>query len=140
MSVTDIKDGVLLVQQNKTEKKLRIEITGELASLLQRIDERKKGYKVHTLSLICTETGRPLGREGLRSRFEKARKAAAQANPTLAESIQAFQFRDLRAKAGTDKADSEGMREAQMQLGHCSMKMTEHYVRGRRGEKVSPTK
>lgn len=49
-------------------------------------------------------------------------------------------FRDLRAKAGTDKADSHGMREAQMQLGHKNMTMTEHYVRGRLGQKVSPTK
>lgn len=140
MRATDIRDGILLVQQNKTNKKIRIEIIGELASLIQRIDERKKGYKIHTLALICTETGRPLSREALRSRFEKARASAARANPTLQEPIQAFQFRDLRAKAGTDKADSEGMREAQMQLGHTSMKMTEHYVRGRRGEKVSPTK
>lgn len=140
MSATDIKDGMLLVQQNKTDKKLRIEITGELATLLKRIEERKKSYKVHTLSLICTETGRPMGREALRSRFEKARAAAAKSNPTLADAIMAFQFRDLRAKAGTDKADSGGMREAQMQLGHGSMKMTEHYVRGRLGEKVSPTK
>ena len=32
------------------------------------------------------------------------------------------------------------MREAQMQLGHNSMAMTEHYVRDRRGQKVSPMK
>ena len=97
-------------------------------------------YKVHTLSLICTKTGRPLTKGALRSRFEKARAAAAKAHPALKESIQAFQFRDLRAKAGTDKADSDGMREAQMQLGHESMVMTEHYVRARKGQKVSPTR
>ncbi|TYP80016.1 MULTISPECIES: tyrosine-type recombinase/integrase [Nitrosomonas] len=52
-----------------------------------------------------------------------------------------FQFRDLRAKAGTDKADSSGdIRQAQKQLGHKSVTMTEHYVRDRKGNKVTPTK
>lgn len=140
MRATDIRDGALIVQQGKTGKKLRIDLTGELAHLLKRIEKRKEGYKVHTLALICTTTGRALTECALRSRFDKARIAAAKSNPALKEAIQAFQFRDLRAKAGTDKADTDGMREAQMQLGHESMAMTEHYVRSRKGQKVSPTK
>lgn len=52
-----------------------------------------------------------------------------------------FQLRDLRAKAGTDKADSAGdIRQAQRQLGHTSVAMTKHYVRNRRGDKVGPTR
>ena len=52
-----------------------------------------------------------------------------------------FQFRDLRAKAGTDKADSAGdIRQAQAQLGHASVVMTETYVRQRKGAKVTPTR
>ena len=52
-----------------------------------------------------------------------------------------FQFRDLRAKAGTDKTESAGdIRAAQLQLGHKSLKMTEHYVRERKGDKVGPTR
>ncbi len=129
-----------MVQQNKTDKKLRIEITGELALLIRRIDARKSGYKIHTISLTCTETGRPLTNGALRSRFEKARAKAAKNNPALSTAIMSFQFRDLRAKAGTDKADATGMREAQMQLGHENMRMTEHYVRSRKGEKVTPTR
>lgn len=140
MRITDIRDGALVVQQNKTGKKLRIEIVGELASLIERIEKRKEGYKVHTLALTCTETGRALTECTLRSRFDKARTAAAKANPALAEAIQEFQFRDLRAKAGTDKAETDGMRAAQEQLGHESMAMTEHYVRSRKGQKVSPTR
>ncbi|WP_321911493.1 site-specific integrase [Burkholderia cepacia] len=50
-----------------------------------------------------------------------------------------FQFRDLRAKAGTDKESSGDLREAQALLGHGSVAMTEHYVR-KRGRKVTPTK
>jgi integrase len=32
------------------------------------------------------------------------------------------------------------IRAAQLQLGHRSLKMTEHYVRERKGDKVGPTK
>ncbi|MGH8531652.1 MAG: tyrosine-type recombinase/integrase [Gammaproteobacteria bacterium] len=51
-----------------------------------------------------------------------------------------FQFRDLRAKAGTDKAESQDIHAAQKQLGHKTIVMTEHYVRERLGDKVDPTK
>jgi len=140
MCATDLREGALTVRQGKTGKSLRIAIVGELATLLTRIEERKKGHRIHTLALICTETGRALTEGALRARFEKSRTKAAKSHPALADAILAFQFRDLRAKAGTDKADTDGMREAQMQLGHKSMKMTEHYVRSRRGEKVTPTR
>jgi hypothetical protein len=53
---------------------------------------------------------------------------------------QMLPIRDLRAKAGTDKADATDMREAQQQLGHKSVKTTEIYPRARAGEKVTPTK
>lgn len=140
MSQTNIKDGVLMVDQGKTNKKLRISIEGQLDVVIKRIKERRKGFKVSSLALICTNTGRPLTYAGLRDRFDKARISAAKTYPKLANEIKAFQFRDLRAKAGTDTADSGDMRQAQMQLGHSSMKMTEHYVRPRRGDVVKPTK
>jgi integrase len=62
----------------------------------------------------------------------------------------AHRFRSLRSrvqsslprwpKAGTDKADATGLREAQQQLGHKSVKPTEIFLRARAGEKVTPTK
>ena len=140
MSATDIKDGLLRVQQDKTDQKLRIEISGELEALIERIEKRKSGAKVHSLALICNDAGRALTKDMLRSRFEKARTIAAKQRPDLAQAILAFQFRDLRAKAGTDKADESGMRAAQLQLGHKNMAMTEHYIRARLGERVKPTK
>jgi len=139
-SKTDIQDGMLLIAQGKTNKKLRMTIEGKLDVLLSQIAERKKAFKVHSLALICTETGRPMTYSALRGRFDKARGKAAKENPKLAAEIEAFQYRDLRAKAGSDKADTGDMRQAQMQLGHNSMKMTEHYVRARRGDIITPTK
>ncbi|WP_341317069.1 tyrosine-type recombinase/integrase [Paraburkholderia sp. IMGN_8] len=59
----------------------------------------------------------------LQYRFRAAREAAEIAAAD-------FQFRDLRAKAGTDKTEATGdIRHAQKQLGHGSVVMTEHYVR-----------
>jgi integrase len=130
----DVRDGVLLIEQNKTGTKLRMKIEGELDVLLKRIADRKKSYKVRATRLIVNESGQPLTAGALRKRFDAARAAAGVAKA-------GFQFRDLRAKAGTDKADAVGdIRQVQQQLGHASVVMTEQYVRQRRGAIVSPTK
>ncbi|HTN66558.1 MAG TPA: tyrosine-type recombinase/integrase, partial [Burkholderiaceae bacterium] len=132
----DIRDGQLTVTQNKTGAKLRISITGELAEVVDRILLRKRGIKckVKFTQLVINEHGKPLSLHALQQRFDKARDAAK-------VDKKRFQFRDLRAKAGTDKAESSGdIRQAQKQLGHSSVAMTEHYVRDRKGAKVGPTK
>lgn len=135
---TDVRDGFLNVRQGKTSRKLRIEVTGELAVVLGRIKERKAAIslenKVVSLYLVVNESGLPLRSGALRDRFDKARESAS-----VPKAV--FQFRDLRAKAGTDKTESAGdIRQAQKQLGHGSVTMTERYVRRRRGDKAAPTK
>jgi len=140
MRETDIKNGTLWIDQGKTNKKLRMGISGQLADLIKRIAERKQTFKIRSLALVCNESGQQLGRDALRFRFEAARAAAIKSNPRLKNEIEVYQFRDLRAKAGTDKADSGDLVQAQKQLGHSTVKMTEHYVRSRAGEKVNPTK
>lgn len=143
---TDIKDGELWITQRKTRKgkpgkRLRITIQGQLAQVIERIMERKRGYKVRSLSLIVNEKGQPLTYWAARDRFDAARQAAIKEHPELTDDIKNFQMRDLRAKAGTDKAEDSGdIRQAQKLLGHSTVTMTEHYVRGRKGDKVEPTK
>jgi integrase len=132
----DLREGFIEVKQNKTSAKQRIAIEGELRVLVERIQVRKRSIqsKVISTKLLVNEDGQPLTYGALRSRFDKARNAANIEKST-------FQFRDLRAKAGTDKTDSTGdIREAQKQLGHASLSTTEGYIRKRRGEKVTPTK
>jgi integrase len=143
MRLPDIRDGFLWLTQGKTRKKLRMAIAGELAALIERIQGR--AYKVTSLALIHNEAGQPLSYSALDNRFEDARIRAAKVlddagKKEAAVAVRAFQFRDLRAKAGTDKADATDLRGAQQQLGHKSVKMTETYLRSRAGEKVTPTK
>ncbi len=129
----DIKDGFLFIGQRKTGKKLRMEVVGELKAVIDRIKGRKATYKVVSTALVITETGQRMTLRTLQYRFRTAREAAG-------IPAKDFQFRDLRAKAGTDKTDSTDIRQAQQQLGHGSITMTEHYVRKRRGDKVGPTR
>jgi integrase len=132
MDERDVRDGVVWVRQNKTGARLRIEVVGELADLLAQLARRKTAHNPRSTRLIVDEQGRPLGRSALRFRFDRARDAAG-------ISKEAFQFRDLRAKAGTDKESATDLRSAQALLGHGSVAMTEHYVR-KRGAKITPTR
>lgn len=104
------------------------------AGVLAGIHARKAGYRIVSTALVVNESGARLMADALRFRFDRARELAAVPKD-------AFQFRDLRAKAGTDKTESAGdIRAAQRQLGHKSLAMTEHYVRERKGDKVDPTR
>ncbi len=119
----DLRDGALWIVQNKTKAKRAIELTGELAALIGRINARPR----ERLSawLIQDDDGQPLGTFGLRSRFDKVRRLAGVD----------FQFRDIRAKAATDTGDLATRKKL---LGHRNREMTEHYVRQRVGERVQP--
>lgn len=143
MRETDVQDGVLGVQQGKTGTKVRISVEGQFDLLIKRCRARKTQFSVHSLSILTDERGQAMTKSKLRGRFEKARKLAAEScgDKSIKKQLMAIQFRDLRAKAATDKADFSGdIRQAQKQLGHTTIGMTEHYVRARRGEKVRPTK
>jgi len=99
MDERDIKDRHIWITQQKTKAKRRIEIAGELKNLIERIMARKVGHKIRSTRLIVCEDGSPMTYAKLRSRFDAARAKAG-----IDKS--AFQMRDLRAKAGTDKAEA----------------------------------
>lgn len=133
MRLTDIREGSLHVRQGKTGTRVPIAVTGELAAVVERIKARKAGHAVYNTALVVNDNGRPVSLALLQRRWVKARETAK-----LPADLQ---FRDLRAKAGTDKADSSGdARQAQRLLGHSSVVMTESYIRNRRGSKVTPTR
>jgi len=117
----NLHGGALWIVQNKTGTKRAIELTGELAALIERINARLR----ERLSawLIQDDSGKSLGTFAMRSRFDKARTLAGVD----------FQLQDIRAKAATDTGD---LAHSQELLGHRSREMTEHYVRQRVGERV----
>lgn len=134
MTEHDIQEGAITITQNKTGMRLRISIKGELYILMQRITARKTNHKIHSLALIVDDSGQRLTACALRCHFDRARESAG-------INKEAFQFRDLRGKAATDKTELSGdIRQAQKQLGHTTITMTEHYIKGRKGDKVTPTK
>lgn len=120
---SDIQDGALWIIQNKTGARLGIEVTGELAAVIARIEARPS--KAIGVYVIQNENGQPLTRDALRSRFDKARTLAGVD----------FQFRDIRAKSATDTGD---LAHAQKLLAHKSRNMTERYVKARIGERIKP--
>ena len=134
MDERDLLDNQLLIKQGKTSAKRRIEVVGELKVVIERVLERKKGHKIRSTRLVVMDNGQAMTTSMLRGRFDAARMKAG-----IEKS--AFQMRDLRAKAATDKEESTGsIRDARDQLGHTTVGMTEQYIRRRKGLKVLPTK
>jgi integrase len=89
MTEHDISDGHLFIKQSKTNQKLQIAITGELAMLFDRIRARKASHKIVPTALLVNESGRRLTKGVLRDHFDEARKVAA-------ESIQIWPLRSNR--------------------------------------------
>lgn len=130
MSESDIRSAFFDFTQGKTGKGMRITATApDLEALMKRIAERKVKFAVHCMQLLVDESGKPMTKAKLRSRFEAAREAAG------VDGAQ-FQFRDLRRKAGADVRDQVGLEAAQDLLGHASVTMTEHYTGGR-GKRIT---
>ncbi|WP_245608549.1 tyrosine-type recombinase/integrase [Stenoxybacter acetivorans] len=135
IKVSDIHDDELWIVQNKVNAKVRIKIEGLLAEVLaQLLVER--GTVIHDYLFInlgrVRHAGQPLSYEMLRGGMDRARAAAR-------IDKQQFQFRDLRAKAATDKDEQLGIEAARTLLGHSNQMMTADYIRNRKGKLVAPT-
>jgi hypothetical protein len=102
---------------------LGIEITGELAALIDTIISRP--CKAIGAFLVQDENAKPASQCALRSRFDKARTLAGVS----------FQFREIRAKAATNTGD---LAQSQKLLGHQNRDITKHYIKSRPGERVRP--
>lgn len=132
ITMQDVRAGAVHVRQNKTGTPEEIEIVGELATVIERVRARKLTYAVCNSRLVVNERGMAFGVNALSRRFRKAADAAG---------LHALQFRDLRAKAATDKlARSGDITEAQRLLGHSRVGMTEAYLRKRKGHRVTPVR
>jgi integrase len=115
-------DGKLKFRSHKTGKQAFFDVAESqvLTDLVAR-----RGQKDCTM-LLCTSTGRAVSASMLRARYEEARKAAATANPKLADGIKAMYLRDTRKRAA-DLADD--MDAASALLQHSSTKITATHYR-----------
>lgn len=133
MRGTDIRDGYIEVRQGKTRTPIRIAVVGRLAELIAECGKAKASSKVVSTALVVGAHGKPISVQWLSVLWRRARESAG-----ITDDIQ---FRDLRAKAVSDKEESTGnIRDAQALAGHSTVSMTEHYSRKRRGQKVDPTR
>ena len=119
----DIKNSELSIQQQKTKNRLRFALSGSLKEIVERIAPKDGGY------LFRNQHGGQMQRTTLTRRFSELRNQLIQQHPELANELQNFQFRDLRAKSGTDKFLSNDRAAAQEQLGHTSSQTTNIYIR-----------
>ena len=144
MRKDDVEGDYLMVQQNKTNKKLRIQInTGEVANslglLIRKITERNA--HLSSSYLIVSRNGKRMSATMLRKRWdiarEEARLAAMEAGDALlAGKIGEFQFRDIRPKAASEILD---VGDASLLLGHTKGDITERVYR-RIGAIAKPSK
>ena len=144
MRKDDVEGGYLLVQQNKTGKRLRIRVNSDgevnsLGKLLNQIAARNS--KLVTSYLIVSKTGRRMTATMLRKRWDEARESAKtnallEKDSVLADKIAAFQFRDIRPKAASEIKD---ISEASLLLGHTKGDITERVYR-RIGAIAQPSK
>ena len=135
IKITDIKDGALWIEQNKVASKVRIKLAGALADVVAQILQERGNQKHNALFVhlgTARHNGQPLTYSMLRGGMDRAREAAGVKKDD-------FQFRDLRAKAATDKDEALGIEAARALLGHKNQSMTVEYVRHRKGKLVAPT-
>ncbi len=142
MRWSDIKQGLLWISQGKTQARLRIRVTGALEDVVDRARARREALSSQKVvlsdAIVTDDEGNPITQGTMRGAWERARAQAAKLNPAMANDIIMSQFRDLRARAGTDVDAEKGLSAARDLLGHEQEKMTRHYVRNRAGKIVDP--
>ena len=131
-----------LIDDVNDRGELRIALEGELGALVATLMPRRRPGVVVSTHLVRNEDEQHLTYSALAQRFVKARQAAIDAateagQAELAGRLRSFQFRDLRARGGTDLED---LSRAKQLLGHSTTAMTEHYIRRRLGDRVKPVR
>ncbi|NGZ26619.1 MAG: tyrosine-type recombinase/integrase, partial [Magnetococcales bacterium] len=130
VKLTDLgDDGVFIIPgktKNSTKKKLLIKWTPELKVIVDRI--RKQDNNINSIYLFFGRGGKPYTYYGFSSMFRRS---------VLKAGVKDFHFHDIRAKALTDN-ERMGNQNTQLLAGHSTRQMTDHYVKQRFVEEVTP--
>ena len=141
----DVEGDYLLVQQNKTQQRIRIFMVNDdgrensLGALIRVISERNAEHS--SSYLIVSKHGKRMTAAILRKRWDEAREQAKKTaiegeDVLLAGRIAAFQFRDIRPKAASEIKNIE---DASLLLGHTKSDITKRVYR-RLGTTAKPSK
>lgn len=118
-----IQKEILTIVQNKTRNNVRFMITGKVQEIINR-RAPDGGY------LFLNKLKGKMSTDVLWRRFNAARKLAIEKHPEYEKEIAQVQYRDLRAKAATDKSLASNEEEASKLLGHSSVNITKKvYIR-----------
>lgn len=127
ISLPDIREDGLYVQQTKTGKRQVFDMEPELRALIGEIRSLRR--RVGSMSLFCTRTGQPYTVSGFDSNWRRIVQRSE---------LEDVHFHDIRAKALTDAKRDGGLDYAQALAGHESRNTTESYVKARDVERVRP--
>lgn len=125
--ISDIKDGELHIEDQKTGKRGRYEITPELAKVIDCA--RTLRDPISSMYLFCTERGQPYTSDGFRAIWGKLMRRALDTGVIK----EAYTWHDLRAKHATD-GNAIGL-NVQITLGHSSLATTSKYICSRARDK-----
>lgn len=126
LRLSDIGDEGVFIQQKKTEKKQLFLWTQELREAIEQAKALPRPVRSLT-TLFCKTTGKPYDTREFRYQWKAACKAAG---------VENAQFRDIRAKAGTDAYN--GGQDHQAILGHTTRAMSDTYVKQFKVDRVEP--
>jgi integrase len=125
LRLSDITDEGIFIQQKKTEKKQLFLWTPELREAVEQA--KKLPRPIRGMTLFCKTTGRPYDTREFRYQWAAACKLAG---------VENAQFRDIRAKAGTDAYNAG--QDHQAILGHTTKAMSDRYVKQFKVDRVEP--
>ncbi len=129
IKLSDIQDSDLHVTIEKTEKKVVFKVADDLAEVIARV--RALPRPVMSIYLFSSQQGIKMSYSSFNKQWTRLLKNVGLDGMNL-------HFHDMRAKAATDAGDM-GV-DAQKLLGHKQRAMTDHYIKSRQIDKVTPLK
>lgn len=115
--------------------RLQAAVNRLLAIQAERALRKRAGQRIETAYLFTKQAGEPLTYEAASNAWQRAMKRAQaqyKVPPTM--------FRDIRAKALTDKEAREGIRAANAMGAHSTEAQTQDYVRRKSARRVGAVK